>query len=126
MSLQPSPIPPIPDETARVAHAAFPRGNTYLRLREELGPLYEDSVTEPVKLGVSEPVYERGKVKRAGAESGVESSRTSPSPSASVDLAPLRPHPRSRFVHSRHTSPEPEAKGESPSASSIHHEPMPA
>src|SRR5512147_1859667 len=43
MSLQPSPIPPIPDETARVAHAAFPRGNTYLRLREELGPLYEDS-----------------------------------------------------------------------------------
>ena len=42
MSLQPRPIPPIPDETARVAHAAFPRGNTYLRLREELGPLYED------------------------------------------------------------------------------------
>ena len=42
MSLQPSPIPPIPDETARVVHAAFPRGNTYLRLREELGPLYED------------------------------------------------------------------------------------
>jgi transposase len=29
--------------TARVAHAAFPKGNTYLRLRDELGPLYEDS-----------------------------------------------------------------------------------
>src|SRR5512144_1604031 len=41
MSPQPRPIPPIPDETARVAHAAF-RGNTYLRLRDELGPLYED------------------------------------------------------------------------------------
>ena len=43
MSLQPRPISPIPDEPARVAHAAFPRGNTYLRLREELGPLYEDT-----------------------------------------------------------------------------------
>jgi transposase len=29
--------------TARVAHAAFPKGNTNLRLRDELGPLYEDS-----------------------------------------------------------------------------------
>src|SRR5512147_457070 len=42
MSLQPRPIPPIPDETARVARAAFPRGNTYLRLPDELGPLYDD------------------------------------------------------------------------------------
>jgi hypothetical protein len=73
-----------------------------------------------------DPIYERGKVKRAGAEHGVESSRTSPSPSASVDLAHLRPHPRSRLVHSRHTSPEPEAEGEPPSTSSIHHEPLPA
>ncbi len=43
----------------------------------------------------------------------VESSRTSPSPSASVDLAHLGPRPRCEFVHSRHTSPEPEAEGES-------------
>src|SRR5919199_2922986 len=42
MSLQPHPLPPVPEETARVAHAAFPKGNTYLRLRDELGPLYED------------------------------------------------------------------------------------
>jgi transposase len=42
MSLQPHPRPPVPEETARVAHAAFPKGNTYLRLRDELGPLYED------------------------------------------------------------------------------------
>ena len=66
-------------------------------------------------------IYERGEVKRAGAENlCAGSSRTSPSPSASVDLAHLRPRPRSRFVHSRHTSPEPEAEGEAPSASSIH------
>ena len=42
------------------------------------------------------------------------SPRTSPSPSASVDLAHLRPRPRCWFVHPRHTSPEPEAEGETP------------
>ena len=42
MSLQPSPIPPVPELTARVAHAAFPKGNPYLRLRDELGPLFRD------------------------------------------------------------------------------------
>jgi hypothetical protein len=39
----------------------------------------------------NEPIYERGEVKQAGAENGAGSSRTSPSPSASVDLAHLRP-----------------------------------
>jgi transposase len=43
MSLQPTPIPPIPEETVRVARAAFPRGSHYLRLRDELGSLYEDA-----------------------------------------------------------------------------------
>src|SRR5438105_3130618 len=33
---------PVPEETARVAHAAFPTGNKYLRLQEELGSIYED------------------------------------------------------------------------------------
>ena len=33
---------PVPEETARVAHAAFPTGNMYLRLQEELGSIYED------------------------------------------------------------------------------------
>jgi transposase len=32
----------VPAETMRVAQAAFPRGNVYLRLREELGSLYAD------------------------------------------------------------------------------------
>lgn len=32
----------VPAETARVARAAFPKGNSYLTLRDELGPLYED------------------------------------------------------------------------------------
>ena len=42
MSLQPSSIPPVPEETARVARAAFRKGNVYIRLRDELGALYED------------------------------------------------------------------------------------
>jgi transposase len=42
MSLHPQPIAPIPAETARVARAAFPRGNPYMRLRDELGVFYQD------------------------------------------------------------------------------------
>src|SRR5829696_3667260 len=30
----------IPDETARVARAAFPKGNPYMRVRDTLGPIY--------------------------------------------------------------------------------------
>ena len=30
----------IPEETARVAQAAFPKGNPYLRMRDTLGPIY--------------------------------------------------------------------------------------
>jgi transposase len=42
MSLKPSPIQPIPEETVRVACAAFPKGNPYLTLRDELGPIFAD------------------------------------------------------------------------------------
>ena len=46
MSLQPSDFPiagPVPSGTKRVAEAAFPRGNDYVRLRDELGPLFRDA-----------------------------------------------------------------------------------
>src|SRR5438093_373852 len=33
----------IPEETARVAHAAFPNGHIYIRMRDELGPIYHNS-----------------------------------------------------------------------------------
>ena len=47
----------------------------------------------------NEPIYERPVVKRGGADFVSQGSRTSPSPSASVDLAHLRPV-RGRFsVH---------------------------
>ena len=42
MSLHPEPIGPVPEETARVARAAFPRGSTWLRLRDELGTIYSN------------------------------------------------------------------------------------
>ena len=42
MSLKPSRVAPVPELTARVAHAAFPKGNLYLAIRDELGTLFED------------------------------------------------------------------------------------
>ena len=42
MSLRPEPIRPVPEETARVAQAAFPKGTTYTRMRDELGVVWED------------------------------------------------------------------------------------
>jgi transposase len=42
MSLHSEPIPPVPEETARVARAALRRGNPYLKLRDELGAIYQD------------------------------------------------------------------------------------
>jgi transposase len=43
MSLQPQTSTTIPANTARVARAAFPKGNVYLQLRDELGVLYDDA-----------------------------------------------------------------------------------
>jgi transposase len=40
--LRPSPIGPVPDATARVARAAFPKGHPYLTLADELGTLFSD------------------------------------------------------------------------------------
>src|SRR5438105_116682 len=42
MSLHPQVLCPIPEETARVARAAYPKGNVYLRIRDELGTIYKD------------------------------------------------------------------------------------
>ena len=44
MSLRPQqPIPPVPDDTARVARAAFRRGNPCLLLRDRLGVMFDDA-----------------------------------------------------------------------------------
>lgn len=38
MSLKPAAFNNIPADTLRVARAAFPKGNIYLKVRDELGP----------------------------------------------------------------------------------------
>jgi len=43
MSLKSLPIPPVPEETARVAQAAFPRGNVVMQVRDTLGAIYTDA-----------------------------------------------------------------------------------
>ena len=42
MSMHPEPIKEIPQLTVEVARAAFPKGNTYMTLRDELGTIFED------------------------------------------------------------------------------------
>ncbi len=42
MTLLTSPIDAVPPSTAQVAKAAFPKGNIYLRMRDELGTIYDD------------------------------------------------------------------------------------
>src|SRR2546423_6668235 len=42
MSFHPAAIEPVPDDTARVARAAFPCGSHYMRLRKKLGSLFTD------------------------------------------------------------------------------------
>jgi hypothetical protein len=42
MSLHPQRESAIPEETQRVAHAAFPKGTLCHRIADELGPIYRD------------------------------------------------------------------------------------
>jgi transposase len=42
MSLHPHVIAPVPEETARVARAAFPKGHPYLTFRDALGTIFQD------------------------------------------------------------------------------------
>ena len=42
MSLKALPIPPVPEEMARVAHAVFPHGNVVMQVRDTLGTIYAD------------------------------------------------------------------------------------
>ena len=48
MSLHPETMGPVPEETARVARAAFPKGNLYLRMREEVGVIFTDARFAPL------------------------------------------------------------------------------
>src|ERR1700737_1618642 len=45
----------IPEATIRVARAAFPKGNVYMRMRDELGKLYEDEAFKNVFSRMGQP-----------------------------------------------------------------------
>lgn len=57
MSLQPSVIEPIPEETARIALAAFPKENLYLLMRDELGTLFNDLDFATLYLRRGQPAF---------------------------------------------------------------------
>jgi transposase len=44
MCLHPQAIPPVPAATTQVARAAFPKGNLYLQMRDQLGSIYSDDL----------------------------------------------------------------------------------
>ncbi len=48
MCLRPESVPPVPAMTARVARVAFPKGNLYMRMRDEMGPVFADEAFAPL------------------------------------------------------------------------------
>ena len=58
MCLYPLPIRPVPSQTALVAKAAFPKGNPYLTLRDELGTVFDDSDFEELFATVGQPALQ--------------------------------------------------------------------
>lgn len=48
MSLQPHAVHPVPEATARIARAAFRRGNPLMRMRDEIGTLFTDEEFAPL------------------------------------------------------------------------------
>jgi transposase len=55
MSLQVKPESTVPEGTVRVARAAFPKGNPYLTLRDELQTIYTDSLFSPLFSPLGQP-----------------------------------------------------------------------
>jgi len=48
MCLHPALPLPVPEDTAKIARRAFPRGNLLLSLRDKLGPVFDDSRFAPL------------------------------------------------------------------------------
>lgn len=58
MSLRPQPpLPPVPEDTARVAQTAFRRGNPYLLLRTRLGTIFADAAFADLYPTRGQPAY---------------------------------------------------------------------
>ncbi len=57
MTLQIQVVYLVPEETARVAHAAFPRGSTFMRMRDALGMIYDDQTFAALYPVQGQPAY---------------------------------------------------------------------
>ena len=55
MSLPPTSIFPVPDRTAEIAHAAFPKGNRDIQRRDTLGTVYTDACFADLYPPVGQP-----------------------------------------------------------------------
>ena len=60
MSLKLTPIQPVPDETNRVARAAFPTGDPYLTLRDRLRTIFADGTLPTCSLAAANRVNPHG------------------------------------------------------------------
>lgn len=57
MCIHPRPILEVPEETVRIAQAAFPKGNIYLRMRERLGVFFTDEQFAPLFSERGQPAF---------------------------------------------------------------------
>ena len=57
MSLPSQPLPSVPDDTARIARAAFRRGNPYVLLRDKLGAMFVDTDFADLYPRLGQPAY---------------------------------------------------------------------
>jgi transposase len=62
MSLQVRPGTSVPKETERVARAAFPKGNPYMTLRDELETIYVDSLFSHLFSKLGQPAESPGRL----------------------------------------------------------------
>lgn len=60
--LKPGFHPAIPEETVKVAKAAFPNGNMYLSLRDTLGPIFEDEMFQDLYPALGQPAESPGRL----------------------------------------------------------------
>jgi transposase len=60
MTLKPKAIPAIPEMTKTVAQAAFPKGNLYMQMRDELGSIYTDELFTELYSDEGQPGWIKG------------------------------------------------------------------
>ena len=62
MVLHHQPIKPIPSLTQEIAQKAFPKGNLYMSLRDELGTLYDESDFAELYSSEGQPALHPGRL----------------------------------------------------------------